>query len=278
MTIYDVAKIKCRTFIESINTLFSMGKELEQEVDDIETSVGTSADEASSSGSLWARIKYALANMVSTSGAQTIADVKTFTSSPVIPTTPASIESAVNQAYVESTVDGVNNIVHKSGDETIAGTKTFSKIIDGHAIRGGLVGGTNNRSGWVKAAKFGVPVNYRNFTVTIMSDRYRISSQFVRLNIYCGSTPKLYIVDAYGSTSGAIDPLNYGIGIVDGEVTLWYNKINSDMGYWINIEKSASYGSESILPFTILNTDATDPSQDETVTEYSNAVIYDYKV
>lgn len=132
MTIYDIAKIKCRTFIESINTLFSMGKELEQEVDGIETSIGTSDDEASSSGSLWARIKYALANMVATSGAQTIADVKTFTSSPKVPTSPASIDSAVNQSYVESTVDGVNNILHKSGNETKTGKLTLSyPIING---------------------------------------------------------------------------------------------------------------------------------------------------
>ena len=32
MTIYDKAKIKCRTFIESINILFNMGKDLETEV------------------------------------------------------------------------------------------------------------------------------------------------------------------------------------------------------------------------------------------------------
>ena len=32
MTIYDEAKIKCRTFLESINVLFGMGKDLETEV------------------------------------------------------------------------------------------------------------------------------------------------------------------------------------------------------------------------------------------------------
>lgn len=32
MPIYDKDRIKCRTFIESINSLFCMGKELEAEV------------------------------------------------------------------------------------------------------------------------------------------------------------------------------------------------------------------------------------------------------
>lgn len=135
-----------------------MGSELEQEVDTIETSVGTSDDEASSSGSLWARIKYALANMVATSGAQTIADVKTFLSSPVVPTTPGTTTSAVNQAYVESTVDGVNNIVHKSGNETIAGIKTFETYLTspvaprfGSKIASQLVSGVTE---WHKAYEY----------------------------------------------------------------------------------------------------------------------------
>ena len=143
LTIYDIVKFKCRTFIESVNILFTMGSELEQEVDTIETSVGTSADEASSSGSLWARIKYALANMVSTSGAQTITDVKTFSSSPVVPTTPGTTTSAVNQAYVESTVDGVNDILHKSGNESFTGQKTHTGTAHPFVIE---ANGSNNNS------------------------------------------------------------------------------------------------------------------------------------
>lgn len=50
------------------------------------------------------------------------------TSGVVVPDTPATIHDAVNQAYVESTVDGVNNLVHKSGNEVIEGTKTINGL------------------------------------------------------------------------------------------------------------------------------------------------------
>lgn len=44
--------------------------------------------------------------------------------------TPTNTHSAVNQAYVESTVDGINNLVHKSGNESISGNKNFSGEIN----------------------------------------------------------------------------------------------------------------------------------------------------
>lgn len=34
MTIYNKDRLKCRTFIESINSMFDMGAELEQRVDE----------------------------------------------------------------------------------------------------------------------------------------------------------------------------------------------------------------------------------------------------
>ena len=43
--------------------------------------------------------------------------------------TPTNTHSAVNQAYVESTVDGINNLVHKSANEAIEGIKTFKNAI-----------------------------------------------------------------------------------------------------------------------------------------------------
>lgn len=50
----------------------------------------------------------------------------------IVPTTPATTKSAVNQTYVESTTSGVNNIVHKSGEETITTRKFFKECVNGH--------------------------------------------------------------------------------------------------------------------------------------------------
>ena len=46
----------------------------------------------------------------------------------IVPDIPETTHSAVNQAYVESTVDGVNNLVHKSGNEIVAGLKLTSGV------------------------------------------------------------------------------------------------------------------------------------------------------
>lgn len=72
------------------------------------------------------------AQNVKLSGDQTIADVKTFIGSANVPTTPADLlgASAVNEAYVNNATDGVNNIAHKSGAETINGSKTFTTTIN----------------------------------------------------------------------------------------------------------------------------------------------------
>lgn len=59
---------------------------------------------------------------VKLTGAQTIAGVKTFSSSPAVPT-PTGSTDATNKSYVDG-LDG--NAVHKTGDETVAGIKTFS--------------------------------------------------------------------------------------------------------------------------------------------------------
>lgn len=66
---------------------------------------------------------------VTTNTAQNITAVKTFTVSPIVPDTPSGTHAAVNVAYVASTTPGVNNLVHTSGNETIAGSKTFSSPI-----------------------------------------------------------------------------------------------------------------------------------------------------
>lgn len=63
-------------------------------------------------------------NTVNTTGDQTIMGIKTFTSSPRVPT-PASSGDAVNKYYVDNVTPGFLNIVQTSGDQIISGVKTF---------------------------------------------------------------------------------------------------------------------------------------------------------
>ena len=118
------------------------------QIDDLD--IGKPADAASSTGSLWARVKNALSRIgsaetnitnlqtgkaddnavVKLTGNQTVAGVKTFSSSPSVPTTPAEGSSAVNSAYVnDGTGTYSNNIVHKSNTEIINGSKYFTSGI-----------------------------------------------------------------------------------------------------------------------------------------------------
>lgn len=73
-------------------------------------------------------------NAVLLTGDQTVAGVKTFTSSPVVPTISADDNSTkvATTAWVNTTG---NNVVHKTGDETISGYKTFSNITIMNGIR-----------------------------------------------------------------------------------------------------------------------------------------------
>lgn len=68
------------------------------------------------------------ATCVKLSGAQTINDVKTFSSSPIVPT-PTTNMQASTKKYVD---DGLAGCVKLSGSQTIAGTKTFSSTISGN--------------------------------------------------------------------------------------------------------------------------------------------------
>lgn len=84
------------------------------------------------------------AQNVKLTGAQSVAGVKTFTDSPVVPTTPGTTVSAVNQDWAENAAyldDTVNNLVHKEGNEIIKGEKTFNTTYTRYT---GL-----NTTGWV---------------------------------------------------------------------------------------------------------------------------------
>lgn len=97
--------------------------------------IGTPDDAESTSGSLWARIKNAVARIVSLETADTNNVKKTGTSTVTgtleVPTTPPTPTSAINSVYANDATEGVNNIMHKSGNETVPGVKTFSNYQNG---------------------------------------------------------------------------------------------------------------------------------------------------
>lgn len=70
--------------------------------------------------------------VVKLAGNQTISDTKTFNSSPIVPDTPATEHSAINQDWAENVAysdDTVNNLMHKEGNENILGQKRFNSQI-----------------------------------------------------------------------------------------------------------------------------------------------------
>lgn len=75
-------------------------------------------------------VKYADdSKTVHNTGAETIAGVKTFSSSPVVPTvdTSSSNTNAASTAFVKNAITAAETgLVHKEGAETISGVKTFS--------------------------------------------------------------------------------------------------------------------------------------------------------
>lgn len=102
--------------------------------------VGKETDTASASGSLWARLKDALNKIagkadddavVKLTGAQTKNGVLTLSDSPIVPDTPATEHSAINQIWAENAAhadDTVNNLLHKEGPETITEVKTVKML------------------------------------------------------------------------------------------------------------------------------------------------------
>lgn len=108
--------------------------------------IGKETDATSATGSLWARIKNAISRIgtletadgqnVKLTGNQSVSGTKTFANSPVVPTTPDTPTSAVNSVYVNDASEGVNNIVHKTGSETITGSKIYTGQVD---LESGLI-------------------------------------------------------------------------------------------------------------------------------------------
>lgn len=86
----------------------------------------TASGDAATKGYADSQVSTLSGTCVKLSGAQTIADVKTFTSSPVVPT-PTTNMQASTKKYVDDNITTLSNACVKlSGTQTITGAKTFS--------------------------------------------------------------------------------------------------------------------------------------------------------
>ncbi|HSX31023.1 MAG TPA: hypothetical protein VLE99_03850, partial [Candidatus Saccharimonadales bacterium] len=105
--------------------------------------------ELNTDGSLKLRSDGTLSAFVATSGAQSISGVKTFTSSPVVPT-PASGTDAANKSYVDgvatsgapNATTGATGLVQLAGDLGGTGTSATAPVISDSAITNAKVSAT----------------------------------------------------------------------------------------------------------------------------------------
>lgn len=91
------------------------------------------------------------ATYVKLTGAQTVAGVKTFSSSPIVPT-PTTDMQASTKKYVDDNIisAGSSAFVKLTGNQTIAGTKTFSgTIVANNKITGSISGNCDGNAGTV---------------------------------------------------------------------------------------------------------------------------------
>ena len=139
-SIYDAAKIKCRTFIESINALFNMGKDLETQVNGLDSSkqdtlVSGTNIKTINGGSVLGEGNLAIvgdAPAIESGDAgkalvvNSLEDGAEWSTGIKVADIPANEHNAVNQTWVENVAysdDTVNNLIHKEGTEDSKGVK-----------------------------------------------------------------------------------------------------------------------------------------------------------
>lgn len=119
---------------------------------------------------------------VTTNTNQTISAVKTFTASPIIPSTPSGPQAAVNVTYVSKT-DGSNNLVHTSADESISGIKTFNNRcnLDREVRQSGMyekAQGATPTGNWREVATFSG--NVRGLVLALSKQSERLSLFYIK--------------------------------------------------------------------------------------------------
>ena len=153
---------------------------------------------------------------VTTDTAQSISAVKTFTVSPIVPNTPSEPSAAVNVAYVESTVPGTNNIMHKTGNEDVPGYKRFTGLLPSMKT----VARTQQTDPWWKLWEADADTIQTNGH--IMFELFPNRQNYGLIRIALSSTPSItrYPADSYPVNSIIVT-------IKDGHWTVWAKRVDS---------------------------------------------------
>lgn len=139
------------------------------------------------------------ANVVHKTGDETIADIKTFTSNPVVPTS-AFPETAVANLTTDLAAKALDSgVVHLTGNETIAGTKTFSNSL----VVG--TGGTNPFSLFGASQVIHAPTSldllYSGLATTTTSGVARAALLVTQFNGTSASSARISGLTGLGGTS-----------------------------------------------------------------------------
>lgn len=165
---------------------------------------------------------------VKLSGNQTIEDIKTYAKSPIVPNPPSGDTStkAVNTNWISQTGDNApNNLVHKSGIETILGLKKYENIQAPNTIQR-----NNNyltdKDKWTKMLTFPTGTS-RNY-IFIFSSIEGAWPSFGMLHIEndFGGMPRAYwIIRKYNnesnSTFNTANSVAITSGLTEGRYDLW---------------------------------------------------------
>lgn len=157
---------------------------------------------------------------VKLSGNQTIENIKTFSSSPIVPNPPNGDTStkAVNTNWISQTGDSSpNNLAHRTGDETFNGWKTITNLKTSNLGTGGPFNLANGVRAVAKISSYGIQkYNDIHFLICERSNTYYA-------HIYSGSTATISTISFNNLTN--LTPvvggtLDFKVGVVkrdDGE-------------------------------------------------------------
>ena len=195
----------------------------------------TSSGDAATKGYVDSNITTLSGTCVKLSGAQTVAGVKTFSSSPVVPA-PTNNTDASTKKYVDDSITTLSNACVKlSGTQTITGAKTFSSTISG-SINGNAATATSATSA-TKATQDGAGNNIVNTyapkaspaftgtptapTVSSLTDN---STKLATTKFVLDALKAIYPVDSIYIGTGTTCPLASLFGTwtrIDAGLALW---------------------------------------------------------
>lgn len=181
---------------------------------------------------------------VKLSGNQTIEDIKTYTKSPIVPNPPSGDTStkAVNTNWISQTGDNApNNLVHKSGNESIIGLKKYENIQAPNTIqRNNNYLSVNGK--WCKMLTFPTGTS-RNY-IFIFNSVFGAWPSFGMLHIEndFGGMPRAYwIIRKYNnesnSTFNTANSIAITSGLTEGRYDLWVkgNQAGVNVGVFIAV-------------------------------------------